>query len=153
MGTIFEFEGDLDKFAKQVGIDYDTVVKRVAFDLFTRIVQKTPVDTGRARASWNISIGEPVFTVAPDNQPAMTEADIRAKASRMLAAGRKLTEPVWITNNLPYIIVLEEGGYPINPKKKTGKTKGGFSVQAPHGMVALSIEEVTLKMNLLTKVP
>ncbi|MDP1948716.1 MAG: hypothetical protein Q8L77_14585 [Nitrospirota bacterium] len=153
MGTIFEFEGDLDKFAKQVGIDFDTVVKKVAFDLFTRIVQKTPVDTGRARASWNISIGEPVFTVAPDNQPAITEADISAKASRALAAGRKLTEPVWITNNLPYIIVLEHGGYPINPKKKTGKTKGGFSVQAPHGMVALSIEEVKLKMSVLTKVP
>lgn len=153
MGTILEFEGDLDKFAKQVGIDVDTVVKRVAFDLFERIVKKTPVDTGRARASWNISIGEPVFTVAPDGKSAMNEADIRAKAARALAAGRKLTEPVWITNNLPYIIVLEEGGYPINPKQKTGKTKGGFSVQAPHGMVALSIEEVTLKMNLLTKVP
>lgn len=167
MATI-DFEGDLDAFAKQVGIDYDIVVKRVALNLFERIVKKTPVDTGRARASWNISIGEPVFAIAPeDGAPPMTEADIRAKASRMLAASRRLTEPIWITNNLPYIGVLEFGGYPkpvkfgsrLKKKYRHGVVKyevrsiDGYSVKAPHGMVAISIEEVTLKMNLLTKVP
>jgi|CXWL01.1.fsa_nt_gi hypothetical protein len=141
MGNIIiEFDGNLDAFAKQVGIDYTKVVKRVAFDIFGRIVRRTPVDTGRARASWNISIGKPDLTVAPEGQqPVMNEVAAVAKAGAALATltERGLTEPIWITNNLPYIVKLEEG----------------HSQQAPKGMVVLSVEEVTLKMNLLTKVP
>ena len=166
---LIEFEGDLEKFAQQVKVDYAAVVKRTAFDLFTRIVQKTPVDTGRARASWNIAIGAPDPTVAPEGpQPLMNQASAEAKAAGALAAlgeNGVMTQPIWISNNLPYITVLEYGGYP-NPvkygtrlKKRRGAIKfevssiAGFSTQAPKGMVVLSINEVTLKMNLLTKVP
>lgn len=141
MGDLIEFEGDLDAFAKQVGIDYTKVVKRVALDLFTRIVMKTPVDTGRARASWNITIGEVDTTVAPEGQqPEMNTWAAEAKAATALATLTEravFTAPIFITNNLPYI----------------GELENGHSKQAPHGMVTLSIDEVTLKMNALTKVP
>ena len=86
MGDLIEFEGDLDAFAKQVGIDYTKVVKHIAFDLFGRIVKKTPVDTGRARASWNITIGEVDTTVAPEGQqPEMNTWAAEAKAATALA--------------------------------------------------------------------
>lgn len=141
MGSKFEFSTeDLDKFSKQVGIDYHTLLKRVAFDTFGRIVMKTPVDTGRARVSWNITIGTPDPSVAPEGQhPAMNRVSAEAKAGAALAT---LTErgvldvPILISNNLPYILELENG----------------HSTQAPEGMVALSIEEVNLKMNALSKV-
>ena len=137
---LIEFEGDLDAFAKQVRMDYTKVLKLVAFDLFTRIVQKTPIDTGRARASWNIMIGTPDLNVAPDGQyPEMKKSSGIEKARQALAGleAQTLTYAIYITNNLPYIVELEKG----------------HSKQAPKGMVVLSIEEVTLKMNLLIKVP
>lgn len=141
MGKTFQFSTeDLDKFSKQVGIDYHTLLKRVVFDIFGRIVEKTPVDTGRARASWNISIGKPDPSVAPEGQqPALNRLSAEAKAGAALAT---LTErgvldvPIFISNNLPYILELENG----------------HSKQAPEGMVALSIEEVDLKMNTLNQV-
>lgn len=140
MATI-DFEGDLDTFAKQVGIDYAKVVKHVAFDLFRRFVEKTPVDTGRARASWNITIGKIDPTVAPEGQqPEMNTWAAEAKAASAVATLTEravLTTPIFITNNLPYI----------------GELENGHSRQAPHGMVVLSIDEVITKMNLLTKVP
>ena len=51
-------------------------------------------------------------------------------------------ESYFITNNLPYITKLEDGGYPNPPKKPTGKTVNGYSRQAPNGMVAVTIAEV-----------
>ncbi|MEQ1792732.1 MAG: HK97 gp10 family phage protein [Nitrospira sp.] len=139
--SIISFEGDLDAFAKQVKLDYAKVVKRVAFDIFTRIVRKTPVDTGRARASWNLSIGTIDLTVAPEGQyPEMNTWDGEAKANAALATVTEkalLNDAIFITNNLPYIKELENG----------------HSQQAPAGMVALSVLEVELKMKSLTKVP
>lgn len=165
---LIEFEGDLDAFAKQVRIDYTKVLKRVAFDLFTRIVQKTPVDTGRARASWNLTIGTPDLSVAPEGQyPEMKTEIVIAKFQEALVEiegkmlGKTLTYPIYITNNLPYILELEHGRrkVTVNRKPKKGekpkkpKSQMAGSIQAPEGMVALSIEEVKLKMSLLMKVP
>lgn len=141
MATDFrKFELELDAFCKKVEQSAATVTKRVAFDLFRRIVRKTPVDTGRARAAWNMSVNEAHRTVPPEGQASYPEP----------TAGALVVQPgdeIWISNNLPYIVKLEEGGY--TKKKETGKTKGGFSLQAPHGMVAVSIEEVKLQMNRL----
>lgn len=56
-------------------------------------------------------------------------------------------ESIYIENNLPYINTLEYGGYPDPVKKGTYekgtgyviKSRGGFSKQAPHGMVGLTM--------------
>lgn len=135
-----QFSLQLDDFAKKVGVSVTTVQKRIAFDLFDRIVRKTPVDTGRARASWNISTAAPDRTVAPEGQqPAMNRVSAEAKAGAALATLTErglIGEQVWISNNLPYIVKLEEG----------------HSKQAPpKAMVALSIEEVQAKMERLVQ--
>ena len=129
------FSLSLDDFSKKVGIAASTVQKRVAVDLFKRIVLKTPRDTGRAQNSWTIAIGEPDRTVAPEGQqPEMNRISLEAKAGTALATLTEhgvMGESVWISNNLPYITALEDG----HSKR-----------QAPAGMVGLSIEEVKLKM-------
>lgn len=48
-----------------------------------------------------------------------------------------------ISNPLPYIEALEYGLYPQSPKNGKGKTKGGYSIQAPKGFIRLSIMEVS----------
>ncbi len=45
---------------------------------------------------------------------------------------------MYITNALPYAATLEYGGYPNPPKNPTGKTVGGYSVQAPQGMFRIA---------------
>lgn len=136
-GNLFEFERDLEAFANRMEIDLNTVVKKVGLDLFGRIVRKTPVDTGRARASWTIAIGQPDRTVQEPGehgayQGAGAEATARAKATGVLAGLKPGSyQTVWISNNLPYIEALEQG----------------HSQQAPSGMVALSIAETELELD------
>jgi hypothetical protein len=40
-----------------------------------------------------------------------------------------------IIGDYPYSGVIDEGKYPNPPKQGTGKTRGGYSTQAPRGMV------------------
>ena len=133
---LFSFDRDLKAFAKQMDITYVTVVKDIGLDLFRRIVQKTPADTGRARASWTIAIARPDRTVAGEGQhPEFQSGAAGAatqKANSVLASMKAGDyRPVWISNNLPYIEALEDG----------------HSRQAPNGMVALSIAETQLELD------
>ncbi len=134
-----KFERALRRFAKKVELDGATLTKRVAFELFTRIVEKTPVDTGRARASWTIAIGAPDLRIVPEGEYDKSMATAIAKANAVLGSygttGRPFLVPIWIANNLPYIQELEHGS----------------SQQAPKGMLALSLREVTNNLNKLSQ--
>lgn len=123
-----EFNAQLTKFARKIQVAPQKVVKKVAFQLFRRIIEKTPVDTGRARASWNIAIGSTNNAVMPEGQYKQGPGALAAKANSVLAGyGADGRLPVvWISNNLSYIGALEDGH---------------SQAQAPAGMVALSIAE------------
>jgi hypothetical protein len=91
-----------------------------------RLMDKTPVDRGRARANWNVSTGAP-DTSTDDNA---TKASVPAKqaegASRILRTDFAGGEELFVTNGLPYIKGLEDG----------------HSQQAPAGMVAVTVQEL-----------
>ena len=139
-------EWSLD-ISRWCGTNKDKIVgvkKRFAFMLYSAIVKKTPVDTGRARANWNISAGSPDLTV--------TEETDKSFGKQKKVPDAKGDTPLYISNNLPYIKTLEFGGYPKDVKKGTrvkGKngrkghyevrTKGGFSKKAPKGMVGVTV--------------
>ena len=99
--------------------------------MYSSIVKKTPVDTGRARANWNISVGSPDLTT--------TEETRKSPKPMKNMAGNLDDESIFISNNLPYITTLEYGGYPNPPKKDGGKTVNGYSKQAPEGMVGVTL--------------
>lgn len=127
------FEADLKKFAQLLDVEVRLVVRRIAFDLFRRIVRRTPVDTGRARASWIMTQGSPSTEVLPEgsySQQGKAQPNIDGYA------------PIWISNNLDYIETLEFGLYP----GEGPKTSGGFSIQAPQGMVRLSLAEIETQL-------
>lgn len=137
--SLFRFDRDLQRFADQLGIRITNVVAKIGFDLFGRIVKHTPADTGRARASWTIAPNEPDRSVAgpeghaslqgPAPNAAAGQAAVK-KSSRALAS-LKGYDPVWISNNLPYIEALEKG----------------HSQQAPAGMVAVAMAEAEAEMD------
>lgn len=123
------FELQLNNFAQKVKIAPTTVKKRIAFDLFRRIVRRTPVDTGRARGSWTMAVNEADRTVLPPAPPGQIYPPPPIGALDV-----RLNESIVISNNLPYITALEDG----------------HSKQAPpHAMVALSVEEVKANMERL----
>lgn len=129
------FSVPLAQLAAKVKLDLDTVVRKSTLEVFGAVVKKSPVDTGRFRANWNVSHGVvDTSTTASTNQGrAVTEVQ---KALTLPTGG-----VVYLANSLPYARVLEYGEYPNPPKKGKGKTAGGFSRQAPQGMVRLTAIE------------
>jgi hypothetical protein len=123
---------------------------RVSLWCWEQFVVRTPVFTpkpgdppgypttrgGDARLSWFISADDP-----GNAGPATNEAAAQARARSAVETLRNFRE-IHITNNAPYIGVLEFGEYPNPPKAGTGRTVGGYSTQAPRGMVRATIGEV-----------
>lgn len=103
-----------------------------AFALYSEIVNKTPVDTGRARGNWNVSVGKEDSSTTE----ATLKSGLKYTENDMKSDG---DEPIFISNNLPYIETLEYGGYPNPPKSQSGKTVNGFSKKAPNGMVGVTL--------------
>jgi hypothetical protein len=107
------------------------VGRKVALELFRRVIYKTPVDTGRARANWQVTIGTPAAgTIEIDD----TNGGATMSKATAASAGFKAGDTIYLTNNLPYIRRLEEGS----------------SQQAPAGMVALTVQEFAQIVNQIS---
>ena len=122
---------DLNKYCKDKEVELKDVRKTYAFALYSSIVKKTPVDTGRARGNWNITVGHDDTTASTRTKPQFKNVDEVPKVEG--------DETIYISNNLPYITKLEYGGYPNPPKGGKGKTINGYSKQAPEGMVGVTL--------------
>lgn len=121
-----------------------SMYRAAVFETFTRIIERTPVDIGRAAQNWQITAGQPATGVLDGADPDKSGA--QAKLLEYLN-NLDVTEKTWIVNNLPYIHVLEFGLYPNPPAHPTGKTAGGFSIQAPQGMVGITHVEMEQIIN------
>jgi len=132
-----------DVIAQKLNRRVDDVVKTIAMELFTSVINKTPVDTGRLRGNWFVSTGSFVAYSpdAPDPSGDKTRRYMQQSVLRM-----KMGDKILMTNSLPYAAVVEYGQYPNPPKKPTGKTAGGYSIQAPAGMVRVSVQEITSQL-------
>jgi hypothetical protein len=118
MAEIHTFNADLMGFADHIDAQLALVVQRVTLDLWNKVVQKTPVDTGRARSGWTVSTGQPSEFAPPEGNAAAPSAPDVSHLDG--------SQVVFIMNNVQYIQALEEG----------------HSQQAPAGMLRLSIAEV-----------
>lgn len=117
-----QFADDLAKFEAKTLPKFDLAVRKIALELFSRVILKSPVDTGRFRGNWQVSIGAiPTGTLEINDragQIAINDATART-------AGLEAGDVVYLVNNLPY-----------GPRLETG-----YSAQAPAGMIALSVQE------------
>jgi hypothetical protein len=152
--NVFQFEADLQAFCKATDARLELVVKKIVFELLKKIILRTPVDTGRAAGSWATSKGEAGSEMLPEGKFGSAETAASKAASNLDNISFDPPGGVfWIYNNLPYIEVLEFGLYasggmnaPWGKAYSTGKTVAGFSIQAPAGMVRISIAEVEAEM-------
>ena len=117
------------------------------------IVKGTPVDEGRARNNWFLTIGAPSSSTSTSKSKGL--GAIRSiKQTPQLVLNKK----IFFTNNLPYIETLEYGGYPdpvkvgsfdVKSKKFVKKSEGGFSRQAPGGWVRKTLIAMSKKIGTL----
>lgn len=121
------FSDDVFRFTEKTKAAPSKIVRFVAFFAFERVLLRSPVDTGRFRASWRLSADKPdltVATVADGSEPTSTQA---------IAGIAPGTHHIFITNNLPYAIALENG----------------HSRQAPSGVAGLAFLESKAQLQKL----
>lgn len=123
---------------RQFRVDFSTLshtVARIAtLKLFGRIVKVSPVDTGRFRANWFATIGTASSQTDLNSRGTVDAVNRRIEA---VVIGASTASVFWLTNNLPYAETLEFGLYPGDGPK----TVGGFSTQAPAGVVRVTALE------------
>jgi len=102
--------------------EVETGIKRIVLNAVANLTEDTPLDTGWARANWIPSITAPVDGVDGSRESISTSkkesGTAKVATSYVLENG-----PVWISNNVPYILRLNEG----------------TSKQAPAGFVEAAI--------------
>ena len=133
-----QFSLDLSKFAEKAGINFDRMVKKVVFDIYTRVAMRTPVDTGRARGGWQIggTLGSGQ-SGAIDKTPTGTLNPGWGELGKINNLITKAKVIGYIYNNVVYIGVLEYGRASGEPGSK----------QAPRGMVRITQAEFAQFIN------
>jgi len=119
-----QFALDLKNFGLVTRRQARVIFQKIAIDLDSRIVLGTPVDEGTARGNWFPSLNNPSSEV--DERSVDKTGSTTINAAVKTATTAELGDTIWLTNNLPYILPLENG----------------HSGQAPDGMVDINLNAV-----------
>ena len=122
----------MGRFSATVGNFVDSALlaqtqgfRKIALDTLNKVQKKTPVDSGALRRSWTVALN-----AVPSNYD----------GSQIAIAQARLSDTIVIATDKPYAPMLEYGLYPS--PSKTRKTRRGYSVQAPQGMIRISVDEI-----------
>lgn len=105
-------DANLKKFNAEISVFISTIVpndvvslqKKLAFQALERLVNKTRVDTGRARGNYQVSINQPMNNeIDREDRNGGTVMDTELTKLSMLPP----YQIVYIANSVPYIEVLE----------------------------------------------
>ena len=121
----------MDNLVVEAGKD----VRAIYFAGLSAVIKQTPVDEGRARNNWFLTVGTPSSEIA--SSKSSNGANSFAQLGTM--PQDVLNKTIYFTNNLPYIGVLEYGGYPNPPKKGSwNKKKKAYEIRSINGFSALT---------------
>lgn len=125
---------DFDRFLEDVverklAEWYSRVVRKIALDLLGRVVRATPVDTGRARFGWDVTLLSPSGWAPPEGAERYPANDIQRALGAL--ASIRFGDEVWIVNNVVYISRLNDG----------------WSDQQPAGFVEAALQAMEMVLN------
>ena len=122
MATFEQLE--IQAISKALDGAVETVVKKVTADVTANLQEATPVKTGWAQSNWVPKIGRGINGVVGSKVGVLTTAQItgllEVQSRYKVSQGK-----VFINNNVPYILVLNDG----------------TSTQAPRGFVQIAIRK------------
>ena len=131
--------GIIRRFHQDSGLSNEQIIRGTFFKLAGAIFDDTPVDEGITLANWYFTKGQPSRQYDESRRRTRRgEDDAEREVDRL---GDILGETLYLTNNSPNILTLEFGGYVDaggNPANGP-RTQGGFSSQAPNGMVRQNV--------------
>jgi hypothetical protein len=115
------FAATLQQFRDQALDDMDEILRKTVIQIGSTVIRLSPVDTGRFRGNWQMTIDQPAST-SLDNY----DKEGHETIARLVADAQHLSfgQTAFVVNNLIYAIPLEYG----------------HSSQAPTGMVAITLE-------------
>lgn len=118
------FEMQLKEFSDVLLPEYQTIfVKKISMELLKKLINKSPVDTGRFRGAWVVGRNAADRSEPDTADPSGTSTEIKGiNDINSIREG----DIVYLSNNLDYALMLEYG----------------WSKQAPAGMVAISLNEI-----------
>lgn len=117
-----DFGDQIAAFADKAEAKLDLAVRKISLELFSRVILKTPVLSGRLRGNWQVAVGTvPNGTLDLEDKSGTATISAATAATSGLAAG----DVIFLVNNLPYAQRIEDG----------------YSKKAPAGMVGLSVQE------------
>lgn len=131
-----KFVRTIHAFSGIAGKRIDFIMRKIAFDALAGVLRRSPVDSGRFRGSWRLSIDTVDQSVEPKpksgtkgTRPRGTSPggpEITAALAKLKTVTRHKT--IHISNSLPYSVRLEKG----------------HSKQSPNGIVGPTFLEVRL---------
>jgi hypothetical protein len=121
--NIREFEMGLKEFADSIPQQVGQLHRAVMLEGLKGVVLMSPVDTGRFRGAWSVSIDAPDYT--EHNTPDKSGGPTIAKGSATIGEIRAYSQS-FITNAVPYAEALENG----------------HSQQAPKGMLNVTFQRL-----------
>lgn len=130
MATLGEFARRIRERGRQVEEGVNEIVKKTAIVADREVVLSTPVDTGRARSNWLLSLGGPstseieAYAKGKGGSSGAANANAAMAQAQSAVRGRRPEQDVYISNNLPYI----------------GRLNDGWSAQAPAGFVQAAVQ-------------
>lgn len=119
--NLSEFESGIERDMQLPEDVTGEVVQKAAIQALRGLVLGTPVDTGRARANWNVATGEADLSTTEDTG---WESKLNEGTARI--ANANPYSVIWLSNALDYIMPLEQG----------------HSQQAPTGWVESTLRRV-----------
>lgn len=114
----------LKQFKRRVEVDATKNLERALkitqgllfTEIYRRIVMRTPVDTGRARANWIPTVGLPsdeildeLADVSVTGEPITTRENAKIRSADAQLKALPVGQTAWIVNNLDYVRRLDDG--------------------------------------------
>ena len=101
------------KLATKVNQNAAKFVRKVVLDGMTNLIRQNPVDTGRSKANWSTSVGSPG---ADEFEMLGGKTKINKKSAPADFARSvegisefKLGQTMFLYNNMPYMLALDQG--------------------------------------------
>ena len=110
----------------------ERTIKKITLDVTANLIESTPVDTGWARANWIPSVTKSVSETDGTREQAEAGSISTGKqlSGQAEVVGYRLARgQVFVTNNVPYILRLNDGS----------------SSKAPAGFVEAAVQKAVLR--------
>lgn len=89
----------------------EAAIKIALTECLRQLTISTPVDTGRARWGWFVTVGVPSTEIPPEGQYSIP--DVASRTNITVSAD----STSYITNNVPYIVELNDGSSKQQPAR------------------------------------